>query len=239
MGPETSAPGRSRSGAWSAGSTRSTARARASPSSPTVRMQPGDLVAAGVAAGATSTRGPNFFVGDREAAYNAALVECSSAPRRRRKCWPRRPAPRSGPRSRSPRAATWSVPGEPQASEPRRGRQGGARPTGRAGHLHRQGDGRRGLRAPVARLSSEPTMRSVDARPPWPLWMPLSDGNRTQKRFRTSEAQTVTTSYPSPSVGSEPNARRKPQDYRLGTGPLADLLDGGRLRWPLLAQRSA
>ena len=35
----------------------------------------GDLVSAGVAAGATSTRGPNFFVGDREAAYNAALVE--------------------------------------------------------------------------------------------------------------------------------------------------------------------
>jgi uncharacterized protein len=35
----------------------------------------GDLVAAGVAAGATSTRGPDFFVGDSEAAYNAALVE--------------------------------------------------------------------------------------------------------------------------------------------------------------------
>jgi len=35
----------------------------------------GDLVAAGVAAGATSTRGPNFFVGNREAAYDAALVE--------------------------------------------------------------------------------------------------------------------------------------------------------------------
>jgi len=35
----------------------------------------GDLVAAGVAAGATSTRGPSFFVGDRGAAYNAALVE--------------------------------------------------------------------------------------------------------------------------------------------------------------------
>jgi uncharacterized protein YggE len=35
----------------------------------------GDLVAAGVTAGATSTSGPNFFVGDREAAYNAALVE--------------------------------------------------------------------------------------------------------------------------------------------------------------------
>lgn len=35
----------------------------------------GDLVAAGVAAGATSTRGPDFFVGNREAAYNAALVE--------------------------------------------------------------------------------------------------------------------------------------------------------------------
>jgi uncharacterized protein YggE len=35
----------------------------------------GDLVAAGVAAGATSTRGPSFFVGDREVAYDAALVE--------------------------------------------------------------------------------------------------------------------------------------------------------------------
>jgi uncharacterized protein YggE len=35
----------------------------------------GELVAAGVAAGATGTRGPTFFVGDREAAYNAALVE--------------------------------------------------------------------------------------------------------------------------------------------------------------------
>jgi uncharacterized protein len=35
----------------------------------------GDLVAAGVAAGATSTRGPTFFVGDSEVAYNAALVE--------------------------------------------------------------------------------------------------------------------------------------------------------------------
>lgn len=35
----------------------------------------GELVAAGVAAGATGTRGPSFFVGDREAAYNAALVE--------------------------------------------------------------------------------------------------------------------------------------------------------------------
>jgi len=35
----------------------------------------GDLIAAGVAAGATSTRGPRFFVSDRETAYNAALVE--------------------------------------------------------------------------------------------------------------------------------------------------------------------
>lgn len=35
----------------------------------------GDLIAAGVAAGATSTRGPTFFVGDEEAAYDAALVE--------------------------------------------------------------------------------------------------------------------------------------------------------------------
>jgi uncharacterized protein YggE len=35
----------------------------------------GELVAAGVGAGATGTRGPTFLVGDREAAYNAALVE--------------------------------------------------------------------------------------------------------------------------------------------------------------------
>jgi uncharacterized protein YggE len=35
----------------------------------------GELVAAGVAAGATSTRGPRFFASDREAAYRAALVE--------------------------------------------------------------------------------------------------------------------------------------------------------------------
>lgn len=38
-------------------------------------QEAGRLVTAGVAAGATSTRGPNFFVGDREAAYDAALVE--------------------------------------------------------------------------------------------------------------------------------------------------------------------
>jgi uncharacterized protein len=35
----------------------------------------GDLVAAGVAAGATNTRGPSFFVGNADAAYDAALVE--------------------------------------------------------------------------------------------------------------------------------------------------------------------
>lgn len=51
---------------------------RASESVTVVTHRPeaaGDLVAAGVAAGATGTRGPNFFVGDREAAYDAALVE--------------------------------------------------------------------------------------------------------------------------------------------------------------------
>jgi uncharacterized protein YggE len=51
---------------------------RASEGVTVVTHQPegaGDLVAAGVAAGATSTRGPSFFVGDREAAYDAALVE--------------------------------------------------------------------------------------------------------------------------------------------------------------------
>lgn len=37
----------------------------------------GELVSAGVAAGATGTGGPNFFVGDREAAYDAALVEAA------------------------------------------------------------------------------------------------------------------------------------------------------------------
>jgi len=35
----------------------------------------GTLVAAGVAAGATGTRGPTFFASDGEAAYDAALVE--------------------------------------------------------------------------------------------------------------------------------------------------------------------
>jgi uncharacterized protein YggE len=35
----------------------------------------GSLLAAGVAAGATGTRGPTFFASDREAAYDAALVE--------------------------------------------------------------------------------------------------------------------------------------------------------------------
>jgi len=51
---------------------------RASEGVTVVTHQPegaGELVAAGVAAGATSTRGPRFFVGDREMAYNAALVE--------------------------------------------------------------------------------------------------------------------------------------------------------------------
>lgn len=51
---------------------------RASESVTVVTHRPevaGDLVATGVAAGATNTRGPRFFVGDREAAYDAALVE--------------------------------------------------------------------------------------------------------------------------------------------------------------------
>lgn len=51
---------------------------RASEGISVVTHQPeaaGELVAAGVAAGATGTRGPDFFVGDREAAYDAALVE--------------------------------------------------------------------------------------------------------------------------------------------------------------------
>lgn len=51
---------------------------RASEGVSVVTHQPeaaGELVAAGVAAGATGTRGPDFFVGDKEAAYDAALVE--------------------------------------------------------------------------------------------------------------------------------------------------------------------
>jgi uncharacterized protein YggE len=51
---------------------------RASEGVSVVTHQPeaaGELVSAGVAAGATGTRGPSFFVGDREAAYDAALVE--------------------------------------------------------------------------------------------------------------------------------------------------------------------
>lgn len=43
----------------------------------------GDLVAAGVAAGATSTRGPDFFVGDSATAYNAALVEAFAQAKRK------------------------------------------------------------------------------------------------------------------------------------------------------------
>jgi len=51
---------------------------RASEGITVVTHQPegaGNLIAIGVSAGATSTRGPTFFVGDREAAYDAALVE--------------------------------------------------------------------------------------------------------------------------------------------------------------------
>lgn len=51
---------------------------RASEGVTVVTHQPeaaGELVAAGVAAGATNTNGPTFFVGDKEAAYDAALVE--------------------------------------------------------------------------------------------------------------------------------------------------------------------
>lgn len=59
---------------------------RASESVTVVTHRPevaGDLVAAGVAAGATSTRGPSFFVGDREAAYDAALVEALQRAKRK------------------------------------------------------------------------------------------------------------------------------------------------------------
>jgi len=51
---------------------------RASEGIAVVTHQPesaGNLIAVGVSAGATGTRGPTFFVGDREAAYDAALVE--------------------------------------------------------------------------------------------------------------------------------------------------------------------
>jgi uncharacterized protein len=51
---------------------------RASEGVTVVTHQPeeaGSLIAAGVAAGATGTRGPNFFASDPEAAYDAALVE--------------------------------------------------------------------------------------------------------------------------------------------------------------------
>jgi uncharacterized protein len=51
---------------------------RASEGVTVVTHQPeeaGSLIAAGVAAGATGTSGPNFFASDPEAAYDAALVE--------------------------------------------------------------------------------------------------------------------------------------------------------------------
>jgi uncharacterized protein YggE len=43
----------------------------------------GDLVSAAIAAGATGTRGPSFFVGDSSAAYNSALTAALTQARER------------------------------------------------------------------------------------------------------------------------------------------------------------
>ena len=43
----------------------------------------GDLVSAAIAAGATGTRGPSFFVGDTSAAYNSALAAALTQARER------------------------------------------------------------------------------------------------------------------------------------------------------------
>ncbi|HEX6780841.1 MAG TPA: SIMPL domain-containing protein [Solirubrobacterales bacterium] len=78
----------------------------------------GDLVAAGVAAGATSTRGPRFFVGDREAAYNAALVEALERARTKAGLLAAAAGARLGPVITIVESgAVTPVPG-PQASEP-------------------------------------------------------------------------------------------------------------------------
>jgi uncharacterized protein len=89
----------------------------------------GDLVAAGVAAGATSTRGPNFFVGDREAAYNAALVEALSRAKAKAESLAAAAGATLGPAITITESGNViPVPGEPQASEPASGKSGSAPP---------------------------------------------------------------------------------------------------------------
>jgi uncharacterized protein YggE len=71
----TSPPARSRCGGSSGASTPSTGRARGSPWSPTVRRLPATWLRRELLPALRARGGPRFFVGDREAAYNAALVE--------------------------------------------------------------------------------------------------------------------------------------------------------------------
>jgi uncharacterized protein YggE len=83
----------------------------------------GDLVAAGVAAGATSTRGPNFFVGDREAAYDAALVEALQRAKAKAEMLAAAAGATLGPAMTITESGNvLPVPGEPQASEPASGK---------------------------------------------------------------------------------------------------------------------
>jgi uncharacterized protein len=104
---------------------------RASESVTVVTHRPdaaGDLVAAGVAAGATNTRGPNFFVGDREAAYDAALVEALQRAKRKAEMLAAAAGATLGPAITIAESGNVvPVPG-PQASEPASGKSDPAPP---------------------------------------------------------------------------------------------------------------
>lgn len=105
---------------------------RASESVTVVTHRPeaaGDLVAAGVAAGATSTRGPSFFVGDREAAYDAALVEALQRAKRKAEMLAAAAGATLGPAITITESGNViPVQGEPHASEPASGKSDPAPP---------------------------------------------------------------------------------------------------------------
>lgn len=89
----------------------------------------GDLVAAGVAAGATSTRGPNFFVGDRETAYNVALVEALQRAKAKAEMLAAAAGATLGPAiTITESGSVVPVPAEPRASEPASGKSDPAPP---------------------------------------------------------------------------------------------------------------
>jgi uncharacterized protein YggE len=88
----------------------------------------GDLVAAGVAAGATSTQGPRFFVGDRETAYNAALVEALEKAKTKAELLAAAAGAKLGPAITIVESGGITAFSGPQASEPAAGKDVAAPP---------------------------------------------------------------------------------------------------------------